>query len=86
MPVISSRRPLPQLPLETQAAILRFCDVSTLAVSSRVSLAWLELAGPVLYEHITITGGKKQLDMMIRSTVSSPRVRSPEVYSLSPWS
>ena len=64
----SFSRRLPHLPLETQAAILRFCDVSTLAVSSRVSLAWLELAGPILYEHITIRS-KDQLEMMIRSDV-----------------
>ena len=61
----SSSRPFP---LETHAAILRYCDVPTLAVSSRVCLAWLELIGPILYEHITIKG-RDTLEMMIRSEV-----------------
>ena len=64
-----SSRPLPHLPFETQAHILRFCDRPTLAVSSRVSLAWLELAGPILYEHV-IVRGREQLEMMIRTEVS----------------
>ena len=75
-------RALPHLPLETQAAILRFCDPSTLAASSRVCLAWLELAGPILYEHITIKG-REQLDLLISLEVqasdrASDRVRQSD--------
>ena len=49
-------RPLPYLPLETKAHILANCDVQTLGRATQVSLAFLELAGPILYEHITVTG------------------------------
>ena len=61
--------PLPFLPLEVKGHILRFCEVGTLAVSSRVCLAFLEMAGPILYKDITITG-KEQLEKLVRSEVS----------------
>jgi hypothetical protein len=62
--------PLPDLPLEVHGHILRFCDPSTLAVTSRVSLAFLDFSGPLLYRDIVITG-RDQLEMLIRSEVST---------------
>ena len=49
-------RPLPHLPLEVKGHILRFCDPSTLAVTSRVSLAFLELSIPILHDDIHVRG------------------------------
>ncbi|KAL7417224.1 hypothetical protein BDY24DRAFT_377137 [Mrakia frigida] len=51
-------RPLPPLPLELKHHILRFCDPSTLANTSRVSLAFLHLSSPILYQDIEIVGLK----------------------------
>jgi hypothetical protein len=61
---------LPILPIEVKGHILRFCDAPTLAVTSRVSLAFLELSGPLLYEVITVRG-REQLLSMIRSKVGT---------------
>ncbi|KAL7415876.1 hypothetical protein BDY24DRAFT_439124 [Mrakia frigida] len=52
----SSSPPLPDLPLEIEHQILKFCDASTLATTGLVSLAWLELSAPLLHENITIQG------------------------------
>jgi len=49
---------LPYLPLETKHPILRFCAVSTLARTSQVSLAFLELSCPLLYRDIHLPGAK----------------------------
>jgi len=48
--------PLPFLPPEMKQHILRFCDPSTLAKASRVSLAFLELSSPILYQDIELIG------------------------------
>ena len=48
--------PLPFLPPEMKQHILRFCDPSTLAKASRVSLAFLELSSPILYQEIELIG------------------------------
>ncbi|KAL7416862.1 hypothetical protein BDY24DRAFT_205686 [Mrakia frigida] len=48
--------PFPLLPLEIKNHILRFCDPSTLAKTARVSLAFLELSSPILYEDVHIHG------------------------------
>ncbi|KAL7417180.1 hypothetical protein BDY24DRAFT_438281 [Mrakia frigida] len=53
-----SSRHLPYIPLELKHHILRFCDPSTLANASRVSLAFLQLSSPILYEDIEIVGLK----------------------------
>ena len=42
------------LPIELKQEILRFCDPASLAVSSRASLAFLELAAPLLYYDVVI--------------------------------
>ena len=47
---------LPSFPTETHAHILSYCDQQTLARISATSSTFLELAGPLLYRHITITG------------------------------
>lgn len=44
------------LPVEMQHHILGFCDRATLAVTSRVSLAFLELSAPLLYADIELIG------------------------------
>ncbi|KAL7410144.1 hypothetical protein BDY24DRAFT_418262 [Mrakia frigida] len=49
-------KPRPSLPLELQHEILRQCDPSTLAQTSRVSLAFLDLSSPLLYRDIAIVG------------------------------
>lgn len=49
-----SSRALPPLPMELKRAILRYCDAGTLAVTSRVSLAFLEISSPLLYTDIQV--------------------------------
>ena len=49
-------KPFPPLPLELKGEILSHCDASTLANASSVSLAFLQLASPVLYNHVTFVG------------------------------
>jgi len=61
----SSSPLLPTLPPE----ILRLCDPSTLAQTSRVSLASLELSSPLLCHHIDIYGSE-QFEMMLCTRVS----------------
>ena len=52
----SIQPPLPFLPLEVKKHILRYCDQGTLAVTSRVSLAFLEMSIPILHDEIIIDG------------------------------
>ena len=59
----STHHPGAVLPSEIHAYVLSFCDDPTLASSSRVSLAFLELTGPLLYRDITVRG-KDQLDLL----------------------
>jgi hypothetical protein len=59
---------LPELPVEIHGDILRFCDPSTLASTSRVSLAFLELSGSFLYQDI-VARGTEQLYLLVRSKV-----------------
>jgi len=54
----STSLPLPYLPLEVKNHILRFCSPSTLAKTAQVSLAFLELSSPILYEDVHIYGFK----------------------------
>jgi hypothetical protein len=68
---------LPILPLEVKGHILGFCDVPTLAVTSRVSLAFLELSGPLLYRDVVIRGCD-QLDLLVRTHVSTYRPNSTQ--------
>ena len=49
-------QPLPSLPIELKGEILTHCDADTLAKASSASLAFLQLASPLLYEHITFVG------------------------------
>ena len=67
-------RPLPSLPIETKGHILSFCDSQTLGRATQVSLAFLELAGPILYEHVTVTG-YDQLRRLIDGRVSELNFR-----------
>ena len=69
--LVASSRP-PSLPTETHAHILSYCDAQTLARASRVSLAFLQLAGPHLYEHITIRGFKQLERMFYREVCRLP--------------
>jgi hypothetical protein len=50
----SSSRPLPLLPLELKRSILSFCSPATLAVTSQVSLAFLEMSSPFLYTDVVV--------------------------------
>ncbi|KAL7416732.1 hypothetical protein BDY24DRAFT_412226 [Mrakia frigida] len=52
----TSTQPLPLLPTELKREILRFCDPSTLAKTSLVSLAFLQLSSPILYLDIEVVG------------------------------
>ena len=74
-------RCLPHLPAETYSHILSFCEPDVLADASRVSLAFLELAGPILYRHVTITG-LNQLDKLFHREASAIPVFLPCVPSL----
>ncbi|KAL7415671.1 hypothetical protein BDY24DRAFT_381853, partial [Mrakia frigida] len=47
---------LPFLPTEVKKEILKFCDQPTLAKTSTLSLAFLQLSSPLLYRHITFEG------------------------------
>ncbi|KAL7415358.1 hypothetical protein BDY24DRAFT_413499 [Mrakia frigida] len=47
---------LPNLPIEIKANILRFCDQATLAKTSGLSLAFLELSSPLLRQDIHVVG------------------------------
>ena len=75
MPATLRSRPLPSLPTETHAHILSYCDAQTLGRASLVSLAFLEIASPHLYGHITITGLAKLNRLFYQdvSTTPSPR-------------
>ena len=52
-------QPFPAIPLEIKGAILSFCDAATLANASSVSLAFLQLASPLLYDDINIELGEQ---------------------------
>ena len=56
------------LPLELKLRVLEFCDVETLGRTSQVSLALLQLSGPLLYRHIVIHD-YDHLQRLIRSEV-----------------
>ena len=60
----------PPIPLDVVRHILSFCHVPTLAVTSRASLAFLELSSPFLYRDITIEG-EERLNMLARSEVGT---------------
>jgi hypothetical protein len=49
-------QPSTPLPLEIKGEILSFADTDTLARACSVSLAFLELAAPLLYRDITFVG------------------------------
>jgi hypothetical protein len=49
-------RPFPPLPLEIKGEILAHADTDSLAKACSVSLAFLQLAAPLLYRHITFEG------------------------------
>ena len=51
-------KPLPSLPTELKKNILRFCTPATLAKTSGLSLAFLQLSSPPLYDEIDIVGFK----------------------------
>ena len=61
-PSVASHASRP-LPSDVKRRILSFCDVGTLCASSRVSLAFLELVGPILYKDIIIKGNKQIVKM-----------------------
>ena len=71
-PIMSLKtlRPFPPLALELKAEILSHCDASTLAKMSSASLAFLELASPLLYRHITFVG-PHGLDKFLKHRVSA---------------
>jgi len=58
-----------RLPLEVHHEILKFCNLSTLSQTSRVSLAFLQLSGPLLYRDIFVRG-VKSLEKIKRSKVN----------------
>lgn len=62
--------PLPDLPLELEREILTFCDPATLAKACQVSFAFLELASPLLYTHISLVG-PDGLEKLFTLTVSN---------------
>ena len=82
----SSSSHLPALPTETHAHILSYCDDQTLGRACLVSPAFLELASPLLYTHVAITGFDQLVKLfyddvspMLWQTTSlrsSPSVRS----------
>ncbi|KAL7414296.1 hypothetical protein BDY24DRAFT_414507 [Mrakia frigida] len=55
MPLFSPPPP-PPLPTELKKHVLHFCDPPTLAATSLLSLQFLELSSPLLYDEIEITG------------------------------
>lgn len=67
---LSLSKPLPTLPIELKREILGFCDPSTLAKTSLVSLALLELSSPLLYRDVTIVG-LKALEKLLCDRVST---------------
>lgn len=64
-----SPSPPPSFPNETKREILSFCDTPSLANASLVSLAFLELVSPFLYQHIAIQG-LEQLSRLFHEEVS----------------
>lgn len=48
-------KPFPPLPLELKGEILSLADADTLARACGVSLAFLQMAAPLLYRDITFT-------------------------------
>ena len=66
---------LPNLPLEVHHHILRLCDPPTLAITSLVSFAFLELSSPLLYNDVNITLGK-QTEQLFCSRVSHALIRN----------
>ena len=69
-------QPFPPLPLELKGEILSYCDASTLAKASSASLAFLQLASPLLYRHLTFVGPqglKKFLSLRVSQVYSLPQ-------------
>lgn len=58
-------RTLPSLPTELKKEIPRLCDCSTLARTSRVSLAFLQLSAPLLYSHVDLQGAEQFQRMLV---------------------
>ena len=65
-----SPRPLPSLPTDLKREILSFCDPSTLAKASLVSLAFLEMSSPFLYRDVTIDGWRDVIKLICSRDVS----------------
>jgi hypothetical protein len=61
---------LSAFPHEVLEDILRYCDQQTLGRTSRVSLAFLEMSGPLLYKSMVLTHWC-QFQQLDRSDVSS---------------
>jgi len=80
----SSPSSLPFLPNELMKEILKFCDQPTLAKTSTLSLAFLQLSSPLLYRHITIRGPEsmdKFLTLVVRisgSISDSSKTKKPQ--------
>lgn len=60
---------LPRLPVELQDEIISHCDVGTLALASRVSFGFLQMASPRLYRDVEIVG-PEQLRLLFCESVS----------------
>ncbi|KAL7415806.1 hypothetical protein BDY24DRAFT_439660 [Mrakia frigida] len=69
---------LPILPIELKKEILKFCDQPTLAKTSGLSLAFLQLSSPLLYRHITFEGSEG----LVKFVSLVAEKRHPE---LEPW-
>jgi hypothetical protein len=65
-----SLAPFPPLPLELKADIFAHADADTLAKACGVSLAFLEIAAPLLYRDITFVG-PEGLEKFLTLKVSS---------------
>ena len=61
---------IPPLPTETKAHILSYCDQQTLGRAAGASLELLELAGPLLYQDITVKGYNQCLRLLGQDRVS----------------
>lgn len=59
----------PRLPVELQDEVLSHCDLGTLAVASRVSFGFLQMASPRLYRDVEIVG-PEQLRLLFCESVS----------------
>jgi hypothetical protein len=71
----SLRAVLPSLPIELRQLILRFCDVPTLVATSLVSLAFLELSTPILYQDIELIG-LQRVEQLFCHSVSPPSAQA----------